>query len=382
MAYISRFFKFLDLFSIPIELNYNRNHKYKSIFGGLVSIFVYTAAFYFLTKQYISWSNINVSTTITSSEIFSVPSLLNANQSVEYTFDHKNYGAYFAMWAKLPNGTDLIYTDLQSYFTIEYKYSFTGLVLDQKNLDFENCNTREMNDYFYIDYDEKTVPINETLPWSICIKDPLKMGLFADPENSMIYEPKIYMQIKQCINSSANNNSCANIEEIREMKKYVIVQASLPSTIYDFKNQTNSIKRFVKGDYYSLDLGLQKIISIELNPTFLYKDWGLFNDDYILDSINFNPGKQSLDFTTKDENDNLLLEYQIALSYQTDKYYIRNQKLDDIIGSVGGMISVLYSLGSFFCIRTNSLLLMNSLINSTFRFNVNSKKKRQTKSTK
>lgn len=161
------------------------------------------------------------------------------------------------------------------------------------------------------------------------------------------------------------------------MRKYITIQASIPKTIYDFKNQTNPIKRMYIYENYGLDLVLKKTISNEINPTFLYQDWGLFNDDYRLDSINFNHGKQSLDFNTKNAEDNVLFEYKIYNSFQIDKYYIRNRKLNDIVSSFGGMFNVLHNLGDLLCTNINRILFMNSLINLAFRFNHNKKKKKK-----
>lgn len=359
--------KFLDIFGIPIQLNFKQKIKYKSNFGALISLLVFAASFYFLIKLLLDWFQADVSTTINSSENFSVAGLLTNNITIEYTLDYKNYAIYFGIWATLPDLTELSYKELEKYFTIEYKYSETGYGLSQSSIESIDCNVREQNEFLNLDYDREEIPENMTNPWRMCVKNPLKMGLIPDQESSTVYNPTLYLQIRECRNSTKNNNFCASIEEIREMIKYISVQASIPKTIYDFKNQSKPIKRLYRYETYSLDFGLKKYIANEINPTYLYKDFGLFNDDYRLDSINFNSGQETIDFKLKNEEDSVLFEYGIIIAYQTDKYYLRNQKLNDIIGSFGGMINVLYTIGSILCIYINRILFTNSLINMAFK---------------
>lgn len=58
-----KLFQSLDLFSIPIELNYNKKNKFQSKFGALVSLFIIAASFYFSIKQLVGWFKLEVPTT-------------------------------------------------------------------------------------------------------------------------------------------------------------------------------------------------------------------------------------------------------------------------------------------------------------------------------
>ena len=80
MAKISRYlnaFKNLDMFGIPIQLNFNKRPKFRSNFGAFLSVLVLGVSFYFLITQIVGWFSIEVSTTIYSNESFSVSGLLN-----------------------------------------------------------------------------------------------------------------------------------------------------------------------------------------------------------------------------------------------------------------------------------------------------------------
>jgi hypothetical protein len=327
--------------------------------------------------QLLGWSNMNNLTIINSSENFSIVGLLNENRSIEYNLSYSNYGIYFSLFAHFSNSSELSYKNLEKYFKIEYKYSRTGYDNDKLDLESEECNERKINEFLNLDYNKTKVTETETNPWRICIKDNLNMGLLTEKKMETVFTPAIFLEVKQCKNTTENNNSCASFEEIKEIRKFITIQSTLPKTIYDFKNQSNLIKRVYQVENHNLDLNLKKIIKTELNPTHLYKDWGLFYDNYKLDSTNFNQGQQTIDFDTKDEKDELLFQYQIYFSYQIDNYFIRNQKIHEILGSFGGIISIFYSLGNFLCFYINRILFTNYLVYLAFKINnTKSKEKR------
>lgn len=124
-------FKNLDMFGIPIQLNFNKRHKFRSNFGAFLSLLVLGVSFYFLITQIAGWFSIEVSTTIYSNESFSVSGIVKENRTISYTLTGKNYSIYFAVYAVLPNST-LSHKDLEKYFTIGYEYSDTGIISEKK----------------------------------------------------------------------------------------------------------------------------------------------------------------------------------------------------------------------------------------------------------
>jgi hypothetical protein len=360
------FLRYFDMFGVPIKLNLKKKPEYRSIFGALISIAMRIAGFYFLLKLIISWFLLEVSTVIFSTENESVISILNQNKSVEYILDYQNYNIYFSVWAELSDSSQLNYKQLSRYLTIEYQYSFSSYDSDFKSIDSKDCNDREINEFLNTDYSLEELPENKTNPWRMCVKYPSRMGLFSNLENADVYNPVLKFQIRACSNDSIH--SCASSEEIQTMIKNIKIQASIPKTVYDFKNQSASIQRTYKYEYYSLDWRLSKNVNYEIIPTFLFKDFGLINDDYVLENVNYIPGEQTLDFNTKDEEDPILFRYKFYISFQQDKIYVRNQKLNDIIGTFGGLTSVIFSLTSYFCQNLNYFLYMNTLLNFAFRF--------------
>ena len=358
--------KNLDFFGAPIQLNYGKRIQFQSYMGALITIIVKGISFYFFIYQMIQWVVMENSTIIYSTENFSVQGLLNDNHSLEYIWDNHNYNIYFVVSTVFPNGSDLSYQELSRYFSINYKYSAEGLNFE--TIESEPCNLRNTNEFLGLRYDQESIKENQTNKWRMCIKNPVKMGLLADIIYQQIQMPQIGFQISLCVNATENNYNCAPIEAIEEVMKYIVVQASIPKTNYDFKNKSNPIKRMFKNEYYYLDKNMLKKFRCDVNPTFLYKDMGLFNDVYEFQNLNFNPSQEMIDMNTRTNDNPILFQYDLFISFQTETYYIRNQKINDIIGTFGGFISILYSIGGLVALSINKFKFTKSLLNATFRF--------------
>ena len=358
------FLKTLDIFGITIQLFFEGKRKYKSYFGSFISLLIISISCYFFISQLKSWYNIESSTIIYSNENYSVRNLLDSNSSFKYKLDNYNYNLYFAIYAILPDSSRLTYKQLSKYLTIRYIYSKSGFEVDEQQIESENCNTKIQSIFLGLDYE--TISENQTNIMQMCIKNPLEMGLIADVSTQYVSLPSLSLEIGYCQNST--NHICASMDEIYEFLKYITVQASIPKTIFDFKNQSSPVKRMFKYERYYLDSNLQKTYQNEINPTYIFKDHGIFNDDYQMDSLNFNRGQQIININSIDKQKNILFKYKLDVSFQVEKYYIRNQKLNDIFSGFGGMINILYTIGNIICFYVNSYFYTRSLMKFTFEF--------------
>jgi hypothetical protein len=352
--------KSLDSFGVPIQLTFNQNYYYKTYFGALVSVFIKGVAFYFLVTQIISWMNSEYPTIIYSNENYNIQNLLSSNQSYFYNLDNQNYNIYFVVKSEFPNQT-LSYQELSNYFQIEYAYVSD---VDYIQIESEPCNVRTSYEFLMSPYDKEKVPQDQTNKFRMCVKNPLKMGIFPDLKRNVVKRPLLSFQIKMCQNKT-NFLNCASKEEIINIMTRTSIQVSLPTTVYDFKNNTNQIKRMFQNEFYYIDANLAKIITSEITPSYLYKDIGIFVDQYTFENVNFSPTQKTHDFNTNSE---ILFKYDIVFSMKADKYYIRNQKLNDILSNFGGMINLLNRIGGFICLFFNKYFLNKSLIK--FIFNI------------
>ena len=360
--------KIFDIFGRSVGIYINESPKYRSFFGAFISISILGLSLAFLTNLIVAWAHIDNSTTINSTENYSITNLLLENRSIIYDFTKSNYYIYFAVSVQFPNQTVLNYHQLEKYFQIEYRYAVDIELQTEKVLETEDCFRRIQNDFLQIDYDKSKIPESKQNPYQMCLKKPFQSGLISDLEGGNVKLPSLNLEIRICQNSTKNNFGCAGEEEIKEMLPFVVIQASIPKTIYDFKNTSKPIKRMFKYEFYYLDWNLNTVVRNEMIPSFLYNDHGLFSDDYQLNSLDFNPDRPIQSVRTRNETNRILFQYKIGVSLQNDKYYIRNQKINDLIGSFGGIINILFNLGNLICFFYNWFYLDLNLINTAFRF--------------
>ena len=101
-------------------------------------------------------------------------------------------------------------------------------------------------------------------------------------------------------------------------------------------------------------------------------DDGLLYDDYRLQSTNFNPNIYSNPNIRKDDNDPLYI-FNYEISYNIQNYYLRNQKINEVAGNLGGLINAIFLIGKLICMAYNSMYLRFKIISSTFLFSSSKK---------
>ena len=207
---------------------------------------------------------------------------------------------------------------------------------------------------------------NKTNQNRLCLQNSSILGLFADPKLQVVHQPELHFSIKPCVNSTENGNMCSSQNEINNIIKYTNIQASIPITFYDFQNAKNPQKNYYDYKFIDLDDTLSKRYKNYLIPTLLYTDYGLINDEYRLEGTTFNP---DIFYDSKiRQNDDYLFDFSFMVSPNLQMYYQKNLKVNELIGSLGGIINAIFLLGKFFCSFYNSVYIKLKMIISTFRF--------------
>jgi len=362
---IKGFLKFFDLYGQNANLYIEKKPKFYSTCSGFLSLVIIFLIAYTFSGIINSWINKEKMTVITSSISLTITQLLEKNEKFEYEFDYKNYYIYFVIRAILPNGTSLFNEELAKYVT--YNYSYFNADQLTYPLNWEYCKTQYYD--IFLGLDEETIKndANQINDKRICLNDTVTMGLFPDISTQTILEPEVHFSVYQCVNSSSNDNDniCAPQEEIDQMIKFMQVQASIPTTLFNFQNVKNPQTNFY--DYKNIDLDKLMIKSYKnyLVPTLLYTDHGLVYENYRLEETNFNPDL-FYDPNIRDEASDPLFDFSFSVNLKVQTYYQKNQKINEIIGSLGGIINAIFLLGKILCVTYNSLFLKYKIIKSTF----------------
>lgn len=369
---LQRSIKLFDLYGQNVNLFINKKPKFYTTLGGLVSICVIFLIAYIFYGFIFSWLNYEKMTLIPSLISNSVNELLAKNQTFEYNFNYQNYYIYWIITAVLPDGTILRTSNLQKYFN----YSITYMSKNYVSEEFltEPCDNGYIDVFLGLDQETINRNVGKKNMNRICIKNSFKMGFYPDQTISTIRNPGFTFNVFQCVNSSSNNNSCAPQNEIDEMIKIAYIQTSLPNTVYDFKNYKKPQKNIYDYHYTFLDKSLIKTYYNYLTITNLFIDDGLFSEDYKIVSTNFNPNID-YDPNVKQKDNDPLFQLIITLSFNTQNYYLRNQKINEIIGNLGGLINAIFLAGKFFCLTYNSFYMKFKIINATFSYSGSKKTK-------
>ena len=360
---LESFFIDIDLYGHKVDLYIHNKPLVKSRLGALISSFVLVSCLINVIGGFSDWINGSNLQIISSAQSFNVLDLLATNSSYVYEFDHTNFYFNFVITAQVNGGPVLTYQELESYFI--QKIAYIDSSGNSFNLEFEPCFNRDKKQFFFQDFNPND---NSTSAASVCIKEQtkLKMGLFANTTINKVNTPTIVYEIHKCQNTTENNNSCVSDEEIEKMLGFLAVQVTHPKTIFDFKNYVNPRKRTFSYSLYNLDISATKLYSSLLNPIYLYTDKGILNDDYILDSIDFNQQELQVQSIMRSEKSSVLFSYALSIDLEQQIYYRKNLKLTDLISNFGGTINIFFIAGQFICSSFNLLLLKHKLINISF----------------
>ena len=360
---ICKFLRYFDLYGQSINLFVSKKKKFCTAGSGCISILIIILIFQYYKTLISSWVNRQNMTLIPSEISLSVTDLLARNASYNYTFDYTNYYLYFAIRGLSPEGKFIGNKDITKYLSTSFSYmNKLGNIIPLKD---EGCNTQYQDIYLGLGDEVIRKDENKTSPNLHCIQNKLEMGLFPDPNLKTVNLSLLLFSINQCVNSSANNHSCASKEEIKKMLKYIQVQSSVPKTIYDFQSSQPNTNIY---DYQLtfLDPFLTKNYNNAIIPTLLMTDEGLIDEDYKMNQINFNPDI-TYDPQVRDDSENLLFRMAFGVSFNMKVYRQKqNVKLSDVIGNMGGYLNLLFLMGKMICFAYNGMHLKIKIIKNTF----------------
>lgn len=357
MKFFNRLFKSIDFFGKPPYLYIGKKKKCKSFFGGLATFCLAGLSIFILINLIIGWFNYSNSTVTKSTSYYSDVELIAKNKSLFYDLTNENYYPYIIMIATLPNGTKLNLTDLKPYFSLNMTYR------DEKGIyqpiEIESCYFRKQSEFLKLSKEIIEQDGDYQSHWSVCFKNSQKIGYLSDPNLNQLNASTLNFEIYLC------EENCANETEIKSMLLNTALKFYIPKTIYDFSDKDNPSKTLYQKYVYYMDHMNAKRIVNYLLPSNLYKDVGWFDDNYVLDHTNFIVERQEFDLYSKQSKE-AMFSFIVLLSDTVENIYIRNQKLNELFGTFGGILSLLVKIFSFICLFYNSHKYKQKIVKSSF----------------
>ena len=355
----------VDLFGKEPELYFKGNSKRTSWVGKIFTI-IYATIYlaFFLYKLIRMIRNVDVDFYQTTTFTGETPSIHLTNEVF--------YGG-FALGNPLTLQTfidESIYY-AEAVFMMGHKEG-NDWVFVPKNLEVEPCKLEKFGEKYREIFKRKNL---ENL---YCLKE-----IDAILEGHTTYDVYSYFQITfyPCVNTTKNNNKCKPIEKIREALDSTMVTVKIqdieltPENYYSptqvrgkelsspvYKNLYQNIAAYFHIVHIETDIDF---IGFELFKNIQTQTYFKYDGTFILPSIN-----------EKDIYNNFhepLCHISIQLTEQILTLKRTNTKLVEVLGDVGGVMEVIFSIFRIFTSFLTDSLYEQSLVNHLFSFDLNDK---------
>lgn len=360
--YAKNMIKSIDFFGKTPHFYYAKSRTIKSMFGGCATLCLALIAFYILLNTIMNWINYKNSSILSSINTYSDIELMVQNKTLFYNLSSENYYPYIVVQAALPNGTFLNLSDLKSYFTLKVTHRNEKLQLI--DLETEPCYYKKQDQFLQLSEDIIKSDGDYQSAWSLCLKDPLKMGFVSNSYE--INVTSLNFQLFLC------KENCANESEIKNMLKYASFSFYSPKTTYDFTNIDKPGKIIYETQTFFMDFINTKYVKSSLIPSIFYYDIGWISDEYVLGQTSFNIDRETVDVYYREENE-AILSYYISIGSKMQSIQRRNQKFYEVIGNYGGLMGIIFKLFSMICSFYNCRKYEEKIIKSSFQTPYNDK---------
>ena len=355
----------IDLFGKEPELYFKGNSKRTSWVGKIFTI-IYATIYlaFFLYKLIRMIKNVDVDFYQTTTFTGETPSIHLTNEIF--------YGG-FALGnpSTLRTFIDESIYYVEAVFMMGHKEG-NDWVFIPKSLEVEPCKLEKFGEKY------REIFKNKNLENLYCLKE---MDVIL--EGHTTYDVYSYFQITfyPCVNTTENNNKCKPIEKIREALDTAMVTVKiqdieltpenynsptqvrgkeLSSPVY--KNLYQNIAAYFHIVHIETDIDF---IGFELFKNIQTQTYFKYDGTFILPSIN-----------EKDIYNNFhepLCHISIQLTEQILTLKRTNTKLVEVLGDVGGVMEVIFSIFRIFTSFLTDSLYEQSLVNHLFSFDLNNK---------
>jgi hypothetical protein len=344
----------IDIFGQGIQLKIDKNTKSKTIFGGIMSIFMIvllSVFFYFNAQDVLYKTNpqISVEQQINSNS----PDLILDQSSFPISFSLTNYGNYRVFNPK--------------YFTYSLVYSF-GETSAEYTEDVHLNMTQCTKDYFPNIPEQKF--FDQQLDKNLCIENQ-NVSLLGSWQGGSLYIKFMKISISMC----QGKEDCAPYEEINDYINSNVLFWNLyyQNTNINPQNADQPISYNIVNYYKALKSETRKFTEINLRRQKLQSEEGfLFQSTNIMESIAYD--YEWADVGSLDDS-KTLIEFAIFASQNTYIYHRAYMKIQTAIANVGGMANVIRVAFVIICYIFSIIKRDEIILNRLFDFDLNSKSK-------
>ncbi|EAR86356.1 ubiquitin-conjugating enzyme family protein (macronuclear) [Tetrahymena thermophila SB210] len=364
----------LDIFGVPIQINFNYENKHTTKFGGIVSLAVFSLIFVFLINLLLQISNKNNPQVIQEQLVVDSPSRFDlSDQNFNFAIGllDENFSPFF----------DESYYKIRGNFLFKQNYTYPNGTVTQEFQSQEIELVRCTAESFKVDGTQNFF-LSQQYNNLYCIKDISKfylVGQFDQPNFSVI----------QYFISQCSGSNCQNSTEIK--RKLSISQLQIYYSNYAVKvsNLTQPFQPIGQSLFWQTNLLLGQVIDITYMNTYVTDDLGLISNSYVT-KTNLLYSDNRVIFSSSASD--YIYSISIYMEKNREQQYRRSYlKFTQAISQVGGIYNVLFLIGCLIAQPYSYLELQRKIVNSTFSFsgdyltnngNKNNKRKKSNKNKK
>ncbi|EAR86389.1 transmembrane protein, putative (macronuclear) [Tetrahymena thermophila SB210] len=341
----------VDMFGVPIQINFNYENKHTTKFGGIMSLAIVALLLTLLINLLISIINKSNPQVLQEQLIVENPSrydLNNQNFNFAITLLDENYSPFID----------------ESYYTITanflYKQNQTlanGTIIQQfqsKNIDLVSCNPSSFQvqgtSQFFMSQDYNNL---------YCIKDINQLyivGQFDQPDFSVI----------QYFVSQCSGVNCQNQTEIQRKLSVSQLQIYYSNYAVRLSNLSEPFQPLGQSLFWQTSLKSAQVIDITYMNTYVTDDLGLISNNYVTQSKLLYSNNR---VTFSSSATSYFYQLSIFMEKNKEMQYRRSyMKLTQAISQVGGIYNVLFLIGCLIAQPYSYLELQRKIVNSTFSF--------------
>ncbi|KAL4475041.1 hypothetical protein ABPG74_001737 [Tetrahymena malaccensis] len=359
----------LDIFGVPIQINFNYENKHTTKFGGIVSLAIFALIFVFLINLLLQISNKSNPQVIQEQLVVDSPSRYDlSDQTFNFAIGllDENYSPFF----------DESYYQIKANFlykeNITYPNGTMTLTFQNKEIELIRCTAQS----FKVDGTQNFF-LSQEYNNLYCIKDISQyylVGQFDQPDFSVI----------QYFISQCSGSNCKSPNEIK--RKLSVSQLQIYYSNYAVKvsNLTQPFQPIGQSLFWQTNLLQGQVIDITYMNTHVTDDLGLISNSYVTKTnLLYSDSRVIYSSSAAD----YIYYVSIYMEKNREQQYRRSYlKFTQAISQVGGIYNVLFLVGCLIAQPYSYLELQRKIVNSTFSFsgehlakesNKSSKKKKQ-----
>jgi hypothetical protein len=350
-SYAHWFLGTIDNFSLPVQLLFNKEKSFSTIYGGILTIIIYSVIISLSINTIFDLFNKTSSRILMTNTHYTVPPLINVTKSnlflATYFFGNDAYPFYDPSYFSL---------SINQYRLI-HRTDGT-LQIDNFPLSIINCTnfldkftSKEMEDQF------KTNNLDKGLCFDM--NDILIGGSFTSD-----YFSTIRMTIKKCENKTESDVPCKSLQEIDKKMLAGYFHLYFIDKNINANNYTHPFSDYVTNYYMYIDPNAYRFSEIYFKVVNITSDVGLmFEEKEEISEVSLDYYRE---FTGTTNNNNILIDAYIGSSPNVLYYNRVYLKVQDIAATLGGLLKIMLFVGQILSRIPTQFRMYEFMINTLF----------------